>query len=78
MLDASVQKDAPARSGDALGEEAWQQIVSATDAEEAVAFDGVFGGLLPGERGYADDAMVGGVEAFDIADGAMAEVRGRI
>ena len=62
--------------GELLREELGEAVVAVVDAEEAVAFDGLFGGLLEAEGAGADDAVVGGVEAFDVADGGAALVFG--
>ena len=75
-LDEGVEEDVATGLGELLGEELREAIVAGADAEDAVAFDGFFGCLLEGEGGYADDAVVGGVEAFDVADGGLALVFG--
>ncbi len=55
-----------------FGEVGGELVVAAAQAVVVIAFDGVFGLLLCAERGCADLAMIGGVEAFDVADDGAA------
>ncbi len=75
-LDEGVKVKGTSGVGELFGDELGEAIVAFADAEETVAFGSVFGGLLEGEGGYADDAVVGGVEAFDVADGGVELVVG--
>ena len=69
-LDHGVAVEGAAGCGEPLREELGEAVVTVLDAEEAVAFGGLFGGLLEAEGAGGDDAVVGGVEAFDVADAA--------
>lgn len=73
-LDERVEVEGAACLDELLREELGQAVVAVLDAEEEAAFDGFFGGLLDAEGLGADDAVVGGVEAFDVADGGAALV----
>ena len=73
-VNAGVEAERAAGGAKAVGEEVWQTIVALTDVRDAVAIDGVFGGLLDAEGDGADLCCICGIEAFDVAGGSGAEV----
>ena len=72
----SVKEEVAACCGESFGEELGETVVACADSEDAVPFGGVFGCLLEAEGEGADDAVVGGVEAFNVADDGWALVCG--
>ena len=73
-VDAGAEVELAAGGEETIGEEVRQAVVALADVGDAIAVDGVFGGLLDAERDGADLVGVGGVEAFDVADGGLTEI----
>ncbi len=42
--------------------------IAAAHVEHAIAFGGVFDGLLFGQRSHADDSVIGGIKSLDKSD----------
>ena len=66
-LDGAGDLDAGTRFSNLAGEELGQSVVALTNAEDFVAVDFFFSLLLDGEGVDADLAIVGGIEALDVA-----------
>ena len=70
--DGGAEAEVDAELVQAVGEEVRKAAVAFADAEDAVAVGGVFGLLLAAEGEDAGLLGVGGVEAFEVADGGGA------